>query len=94
LAFASGSTFNGSSELVLEISEQGTLANISGTVEGHIFVPEFSSQLTLAGTSTPIATELSFKEVGTSSWERGSQARSRCRRSLAADCRAPSSALR
>jgi hypothetical protein len=61
-----GSTFNGGGEIVLEVSEEGTLANISGTLTGKLFVPEFSQQLTLAGYSTPITTELSFNEVGTS----------------------------
>jgi hypothetical protein len=63
ITLPSGSTFNGGGELLLELTEKGTLANISGTVEGSIFVPEFSSPLTLAGTSTPVSTELSFQEV-------------------------------
>jgi len=61
-----GSTFNGSGELVLEISEEGTLANISGSLAGNIFVPNWSAPLTLDGASTPITVGLSFKEVGTS----------------------------
>jgi hypothetical protein len=66
ITLPSGSTFNGGGEIVLEVSEAGTLANISGTLDGKLFVPEFSTQLTLAGYSTPIKADLSFKEVGTS----------------------------
>ena len=58
-----GSTFNGSSELELIISEEeGVGPVVSGTVTGHVFVPPFDASLNLLVVPTTVG--VTFTQVG------------------------------
>jgi hypothetical protein len=64
-----GSTFNGSSELLLEsvVEENvGSVVLVNGTLTGSVFVPPFNATVTLPilGTPTPVTMGITFTQAG------------------------------